>query len=135
MSGRANGTETASRSFPATPQALPEVREFLRARARDAELYETTTDDLILAVSEACANAVLHSGSESFEVEWRERHDGVEVRVRDSGSFKRRVRVSSVDGPGGFGIPLMTALTDQLEIREGTATDPGTRVRLIKRRP
>lgn len=130
-----NGTGTASRTFPATPEALPEARGFLRDRARDADLTDALTDDLILAVSEACANAVLHSGSPEFDVEWREDRDVVEVLVRDHGAFKRRVRVASLEGPGGFGIPLMTALTDQLEIREGTSSEPGTRVRLIKRRP
>jgi serine/threonine-protein kinase RsbW len=129
-----NGTGTTLRTFPATPQALPEVREFLRDRAREARLSEEATDDLILAVSEACANAVLHSGSRAFDVEWMDGSRAVEVLVRDRGAFKRRVRVASVEGPGGFGIPLMTALTDQVEIREGTADDPGTRVRLIKRR-
>lgn len=130
-----NDTSTTSRSFPATAQALSEVRRFLRERAGAAGLSELATDDLILAVSEACANVVLHSGSADFEVSWRERTDSVEVLVRDHGAFRRRVRVPSVEGPGGFGIPLMTALTDQLEISEGTASDPGTRVRLTKRRP
>jgi anti-sigma regulatory factor (Ser/Thr protein kinase) len=42
--------------------------------------------------------------------------------------------VTEVDGPGGFGIPLMTTLTDRVEISEGTASDPGTRVLMTKRR-
>jgi anti-sigma regulatory factor (Ser/Thr protein kinase) len=68
-------------------------------------------------------------------VEWVDAPRAVEVIVRDRGAFRRRVRVPSVEGPGGFGIPLMTALTDRLEISEGTSADPGTRVRLTKRRP
>lgn len=129
-----NGTGTTTRTFPATPEALPDVRSFLRSCSASAGLSEATTDDLLLAVSEACANAVLHSGSDEFDVEWADGPRMVEVIVRDRGAFRRRVRVSSVEGPGGFGIPLMTALTDGLEISEGTAADPGTRVRLTKRR-
>jgi serine/threonine-protein kinase RsbW len=128
------GTETTSRTFPAEPEALPEVRSFLRDRAAATGLPEPITDDLLLAVSEACANAVLHSGSDSFDVEWRDRPRAIEVVVHDRGTFRRRVRLPSIEGPGGFGIPLMTALTDRLEIREGTAASPGTQVRLTKRR-
>jgi serine/threonine-protein kinase RsbW len=129
-----NGTRTNSRTFPTAPEVLPEVRSFLRDLAAAAGLSEAVTDDLLLAVSEACANAVLHSGSGEFDVEWRDGPAVIEVVVRDRGTFRRRVRLHSVEGPGGFGIPLMTALTDRLEIREGTAADPGTRVRLTKRR-
>jgi len=127
-----NGTST--RKFPATPGSLAEVRDFLRRQASAAGLSEAATDDLLLAVSEACANAVLHSGSQEFDVKWRDGPRAVEVAVRDQGTFRRRVRVTEVEGPGGFGIPLMTALTDRVEISEGTASDPGTRVRITKRR-
>ena len=127
-------TGTTRRTFPATARALPEVRDFLRRHASVAGLSQEATDDLLLAVSEACANAVLHSGSEAFDVEWRDRPTEVEVVVHDRGTFRRRVRVAEVEGPGGFGIPLMTALTDRVEISEGTGSDPGTRVRITKRR-
>jgi anti-sigma regulatory factor (Ser/Thr protein kinase) len=125
---------TTRRTFPATPEALTEVRDFLRHHATAAGLSEADTDDLLLAASEACANAVLHSGSDEFDLEWRDRPKEVEVLVRDRGTFRRRVRVTEVEGPGGFGIPLMTALTDRVEISEGKASDPGTSVRMMKRR-
>lgn len=127
-------SEAVRRRFPATAESLPEVRAFLRERAAGSGLTEATADDLLLAVSEACANAVLHSGSDEFEVVWRDGPSAIEVEVRDRGTFRRRVRVASVEGPGGFGIPLMTALADRVEISEGTPADPGTRVRLTKRR-
>lgn len=122
------------RRFAAVPESLPDVRVFLRERSTAAGLPQATADDLLIAVSEACANAVLHSGSREFDVEWRDDPRAVEVEVRDGGQFRRRVRVPSVEGPGGFGIPLMTALADRVEISEGTPADPGTRVRLTKRR-
>lgn len=128
------GPETITCTFPATPEALTEVRAFLRRQASAAGLSEAATDDLLLAVSEACTNAVLHSGSDEFDVEWRDGPRAVEVVVHDRGTFRRRVRVTEVEGPGGFGIPLIAALTDRVEISEGTASDPGTRVRMTKRR-
>jgi serine/threonine-protein kinase RsbW len=121
------------RSFPAEAESLADIRQYVRSLAQIARLPERTTEDLVLAVSEACANAVIHSGSSSMEIQWRLRPDRVEIEVRDQGLFRNRVRVPSVDGPGGFGIPLMAALTEELVIEEGTRRRPGTSVRLTKR--
>jgi serine/threonine-protein kinase RsbW len=126
--------ETATRTFPAQAGSLAEVRAFLRDQAQRVGLSGRTGDDLLLAATEACANAILHSGSRSYEVIWSVSADAVAIEVRDQGTYRRRVRVPSVEGPGGFGIPLMAALTDELEIREGTRRQPGTTVKLIKRR-
>jgi serine/threonine-protein kinase RsbW len=124
---------SSHRTFPAERATLSEVRAFLREEAVRADLHERPTEDLVLAVSEACANAVLHSGSERIEVVWTVTESAVEVDVRDHGRFKRRVRMPQVEGPGGYGIPLMMALADQVVIREGTSDRPGTHVRLVKR--
>lgn len=123
-----------TRTFPAQKQVLAEIREFVRRLAEQAGLADEITEDLVLAVSEACANAVIHSGSASLDVEWLLRAGRVQVEVRDQGIFRSRVRLQSVEGPGGFGIPLMAALTEELTIEEGTERRPGTRVRLVKRR-
>jgi serine/threonine-protein kinase RsbW len=131
---RSDERARSARTFPAEPEELAEVRAFVRAQAEEAELPERMTEDLVLAVSEASANAVLHSDSASLEIVWILRDDRVEIEVRDQGAFRNRVRLPSVEGPGGFGIPLMAALTEELEIHEGTRRRPGTRVRLTKRR-
>jgi anti-sigma regulatory factor (Ser/Thr protein kinase) len=110
------------------------MRDYIRVLATDAGLSEDTAQDLVLAASEAGANAVLHSGTDRVEVAWRAHPDRVEVEVLDGGIFRSRVRVASVDRPGGFGIPLMTALADEMALEEGTPGRPGTRVRLVKRR-
>jgi serine/threonine-protein kinase RsbW len=130
---RSDGRARSSRTFPARKESLAEIRGFVRTLADDVGLADQTTEDLVLAVSEACANAVLHSGSRSLEVEWRLGAEQVQVEIRDQGIFRSRVRLPSLEGPGGFGIPLMAALTEELEIDEGTRWRPGTRVRLVKR--
>ena len=122
----------SSRTFPARKESLAEIRAFIRSLAEGVGLSDRTTEDLVLAVSEACANAVLHSGSRSLEVEWRLGAERIQVEIRDQGIFRSRVRVPSFEGPGGFGIPLMAALTEELDIEEGTRRRPGTRVRLVK---
>jgi anti-sigma regulatory factor (Ser/Thr protein kinase) len=130
---RSSERARADRTFPAVPEALVDIRDYVRGLAGDADLPERVTEDLVLAVSEASANAVIHSGSATVRIRWLLRDDRVEVNVVDDGVFRSRVRVPSVDRPGGFGIPLMAALSDEVSIVEGTRRRPGTSVRLVKR--
>ena len=83
-------------------------------------------------MSEACANAVLHSGSAEIEVTWRQSGECVEVVIRDEGVFVRRVPIPEVDRTRGHGIPLMMALMDEVGVSEGSERRPGTTVRLVK---
>jgi anti-sigma regulatory factor (Ser/Thr protein kinase) len=124
---------SVTRSFPAAAPALADIRGFLRELAARAGVGREATNDLLVAAIEACTNAIEHSGSDSVEVSWTDAEDAVTIDVRDAGVFRSRVRIPEVEGPGGYGIPLMAALTDELEIREGTAGDPGTHVRLRRR--
>jgi anti-sigma regulatory factor (Ser/Thr protein kinase) len=119
-------------SFRAHPSALFEIRQFVRQLAGDANLPTQAINDLVVAVSEACANSMLHTSSPEIKVTWTVQGECVEVRVRDEGVFRRRVPMPELDGRGGHGIPLMMALVDEISIREGTEAKPGTLVRLVK---
>jgi anti-sigma regulatory factor (Ser/Thr protein kinase) len=119
-------------SFRAHPSALYKIRRFVRDRAGDASLPAQMVEDLTLAVSEACANSIIHTTTPDVRVSWTASGDCVEVEVRDRGIFKRRVRMPEIDGRGSHGIPLMMALVDELSFREGTPAHPGTTVRLVK---
>jgi anti-sigma regulatory factor (Ser/Thr protein kinase) len=130
---RSSKRARADRTFPAVPEALVEIRDYVRSLAGEARLPERVTEDLVLAVSEASANAVIHSRSATVRIQWLLRDDRVEVGVVDDGVFRSRVRIPSADRPGGFGIPLMAALSDEVSIVEGTHRRPGTSVRLVKR--
>jgi serine/threonine-protein kinase RsbW len=101
--------------------------------ALDAGLSEVGIADLILAVTEACSNAIRHSGSPEFGVTVEELADGVEVEVVDDGLFRNRMPV--LEATGGMGLLLMTALVDTITVDEGRSDDPGTTVRLTKKRP
>ena len=124
--------EPASKTFPALPSALYEVRKFIREASEAAGLSPANTNDIVLAVSEACANAVLHSGSTEIVVSWRQTGECVEVVIRDEGVFIRRVPIPEVDRTRGHGIPLMMALMDEVGVSEGSDRNPGTTVRLVK---
>jgi anti-sigma regulatory factor (Ser/Thr protein kinase) len=119
-------------TFRAHPSALYEVRKFVRERGGDSLVPAQMVEDLILAVSEACANSIIHTTSRDVRVAWVVTGECIAIEVRDDGIFKRRVRVPEIDGRGSHGIPLMMALVDELSIREGTPTNPGTLVRLVK---
>jgi anti-sigma regulatory factor (Ser/Thr protein kinase) len=129
----ANNPLPIIRTFRAHPAALYEIRRFVRESASESSLPAQVVEDLTLAVSEASANAIIHTTSPDIRVSWAVTDDSVEVEIRDRGIFKRQVRMPEVDGRGSHGIPLMMALVDELNIREGTQARPGTRVRLIKR--
>jgi serine/threonine-protein kinase RsbW len=124
--------EPVAKTFPALPSALYEVRKFVREEAEGAGLSPATSNDIVLAVSEACANAVLHSGSTQMQVSWRKTGECVEVVVRDEGMFIRRVPIPEIDRTRGHGIPLMMALMDEVGVAEGSENNPGTTVRLVK---
>ena len=69
-----------------------------RPAPSDAEAYET-----LVAGGEACANAVAHAypaGEASYVVEARRLDSGVEVRVRDFGSWRAPRSGSQGRGPG-----------------------------------
>jgi anti-sigma regulatory factor (Ser/Thr protein kinase) len=120
------------RSFRSHPSSLYQVRQFIRSQASTAALSQPTTDDVLLATSEACVNSVLHSSSRTVRVTWRSSEGCVEVQVSDEGVFQRRVPLAEFDQTGGRGILLMTAVMDEVSIHEGTPRSPGTVVRLVK---
>lgn len=123
-----------NRSFASEATSLSDVRTFIRDRAKDAELYRRQTEDLVQAVSEICANAVLHGDGESFTVSWTSGpRESTEVKVRDQGVFASQ-GMGHRGESGGFGLPLVAALVDELSIVRGTRAHPGTTVRMVKHR-
>jgi anti-sigma regulatory factor (Ser/Thr protein kinase) len=119
------------RSFRAHPSALHEIRTFVRGQGAAQRFPNDALDDLVLAVSEACANAILHTNSSAVEVACRFSPYLAEVEIRDAGVFQRRMAMPEFTN-AGRGIPLMMALMDEVSIREGTPNRPGTLVRLVK---
>ncbi|MBJ7354539.1 MAG: ATP-binding protein [Thermoleophilaceae bacterium] len=112
--------------------ALPEnvmlVRQALDGAARGIGASSDVIDDLKLAVTEACSNVVKYAyrgASGELVVSFEPLEDGFIVFVQDSGSWLNRG--SDEDAAGGLGIPLMEAVTRDLEIG---SNGQGTTVRL-----
>ncbi|HEX2030296.1 MAG TPA: ATP-binding protein [Actinomycetota bacterium] len=116
-------------SFASEPGAVPEIRRRTQEIAERAGLGPNARDDLLVAVSEAATNAVLHSRSPRLEVEWKRSRDRIIVSVRDEGTFEEPAEAKQ----RGWGLHLIGATTDDVVLRPGTAQRPGTEVRLVKR--
>jgi serine phosphatase RsbU (regulator of sigma subunit)/CheY-like chemotaxis protein/anti-sigma regulatory factor (Ser/Thr protein kinase) len=77
--------------LPAEPGALRGMRRELTAWLETVGAGETEIEDLVLAASEAAANAVEHAygpGDHEFELEAEQREGKVQIQVRDFGGWR-----------------------------------------------
>ncbi len=115
--------ERADRCRSITVEALPvrlaAIRRFIEEIGEEARLEPSRVFDLKVAVSEACANAVEHSGGTHAPLEvcaWFH-PDRLVVQVNDSGDFRLpRGERGPLTESRGLGLPLMVALTDEVRI-------------------
>lgn len=121
------------RTFPAKARALRDIRTFIRERAASDHVPRALADDIVLAVSEASANAVVHVSTGTIRIRWRKQGAMVFVWICDEGVFREAAAPPTLDGIGGRGIPLMRALMDDVTFHRGTEHHPGTVVCLAKR--
>jgi PAS domain S-box-containing protein len=136
---------STSDKHPATPRLrfslAPEPSRLLRARERIRDYLTahcadpTTVNDIVLAVEEACTNAIRHSGSgEDIDVQLRFSGDELRVSIKDEG---RGFDVESFDShkrpdpllDHGRGLYLISRLCDELRLRR----DGGLEVDMVKR--
>jgi anti-sigma regulatory factor (Ser/Thr protein kinase) len=120
--------------LPATPESVPIGRAFVREIAVEYRLDDETVWDLMLAATEAIANAVLHGTPCDLGVlvSVEPVEEGLYVEVSDCGGvFDAELRPAPYEATRGRGLPLMAAVVDDLEL----VPDPyRTRVRFGKRR-
>lgn len=116
--------------LPAERQDVARARWAVAEHARQAGMEPAPVADVALAVSEACANVVVHAA--------RDRALDVELRVRACVEDEWLVVVVADDGVGmaprtdspgmGLGLPLMAQLSASLEF--DVAPGGGTEVRM-----
>ncbi len=109
---------------------LVEVRRFVEEVATEVALDSERMFDLKVAVSEACANVVEHSGCESVPLEVRAHvhAERLTFSITDRGCFKPPNPTRQAYGNRGLGLPLMVALMDEVTFVRSPAG--GTRVSL-----
>lgn len=121
--------------LPAAPESAPMARAIVREAAAEHGLGGAATWDLMLATSEAVANAVVHGsacGDPSrgvlliIEVD----EHSLSIEVCDCGTFDAaELRPPAQDALGGRGIPIIAAVADHFELVPDVAN---TRVRFGK---
>lgn len=103
-------------TLPARPENVAVVRHVLGALSEALDMPAAVTDDVRLAVTEACTNVVRHAyagGEGSIDVVVRSQRRALDVIVADSG---RGIEPSPDTSGPGLGLPLIAALTESLEI-------------------
>ncbi len=106
------------------------IRSAIGSLGRRAGLDADRRADVALAVSEACANAVIHAYADRepgvLRVTADITPDGLEIVIADEG----RGMAPRSDSPGlGLGLPLMASLTSALELR--VADGGGTEIWMV----
>lgn len=116
-------------TLPARPENVAVVRHVLGCLSDALQVTPEVLHDVRLAVSEACANVIVHAYRDTeglLELSASSLPDRtLEIVVRDHGLGMG----PRADSPGlGVGLPLIAALSSALEI--GTADDGATEVRM-----
>ena len=116
------------------PQLLAVVRTTVRRYFECMGFDKPKTDDVVLAVDEACANSIRHAydGDSAGEYELTLSSDGatVELRISDKGTPAPAERVVKQDlsrqaeeeklTPGGLGVQFMYEVFDEVQFCPGT---------------
>ena len=123
--------QTTARAFSAESDVLSEIRRFVGAEV-DRLTFSPFVYELQLAVTEACANSIVHTETDEIRVSITPVGSCLEIRVEDDGIYRRRIPAPEADGQGHRGLHLMAAMVDEFSLQRGTERRPGTVVRLVK---
>jgi len=117
--------------LPAEPARLAGLRRSFGRWLRQNGLSENEVGEVLLACTEACANAVQHAyrgASGTLEIDAAEADGLLVLRVKDFGSWKPAAKAHHEDR--GRGLVLIRSLMDDVEVVSG---DGGTEVIMKKR--
>jgi anti-sigma regulatory factor (Ser/Thr protein kinase) len=108
--------------LPAAAASAGAARSIVREAAAEAGLDGEGTWDLLVATSEAVANAVQHGEAWSnacILLSTEPCARGLRVEVSDCGSFDSALEPAPLEATSGRGIPLIAAVVDRFEVHNG----------------
>ena len=112
--------------------SLSYLRRYVRGEVVGAGLTGARADDLVLAVSEAAANSVMHGGGQGELLVWHT-DETVVCEIRDRGHVSDPLagRVRPLPGqPDGRGLWIVNAVCDLVQMRSSAA---GSVIRMHQR--
>lgn len=118
--GRAHAKQ--ERWLPAAPASAQEARSIVREAAVGAGLDGERTWDLMLATTEAVANAIQHGRpwpNQCILLTTERSARGLRVEVCDLGTFDSTLEPTPLEATCGRGIPIIAAIVDRLEVQNG----------------
>ena len=125
--------------LPRDQLSVPVIRHLVRHALDQVGVVPEVSNDIELALTEACTNVLDHSGpGDAYEVTVTIRADRCELRVVDVGHGFDHTNIRGTAQAGGDlaaergrGLGLMHALVDHIELV--SEPEAGTLVRLVKR--
>ena len=128
---------TLSLQLPRDRLSVPVTRHLIRAAMDEVGVVSDDADAVDLAVTEACANVIDHSGpGDAYDIAVSISPSSCHIRVVDVGrGFDHQAlslsKMAAHDAEHGRGVALMHALVDQ--VRFESEPERGTVVHLVKR--
>lgn len=122
----------ASTTFRREAASVPSARAFIGHALRSAGVAPDIVDRMVLAVAEACNNAILHAEGDVFTVGVALAGTTCTLTVSDLGQGfypPTQARMPSPSSIGRRGLPLMEALVDHVKV---TSSAAGTTVVLVQ---
>lgn len=124
--------------LPRDDATVPVLRHITSCALHELGVVSEVIDDVALALTEACANVVRHSGvDDEYEVRLSLEDTCCEISVVDAGrgfdSSSLAVAMAGSSEEQGRGMALMKALVD--DVRFESRPEAGTIVHLVKELP
>ena len=111
-----------STRFRRERSAVPSARAFVTSALHGSSVPSDLLDTLVLAVAEACNNAILHATGDAFGVSIVVTETTCTIVVSDSGGGfvpPSRPEMPAPDATNHRGLALMQALVDRVDVLSG----------------
>lgn len=126
--------ETIKMEIPANPDYVSILRLTTSGIANKLGFSMDDIEDMKVAVSEACTNAVKHSEDNKVNIRFNLLENGIEIEIKDNG---KGYDVNSIGAPdlstpkeSGLGIFIIQTLMDEVNIE--SKGNQGTTIKMTK---
>jgi len=126
--------ETIKMEIPANPDYVSILRLTISGIANKLGFSMDDIEDMKVAVSEACTNAVKHSEGKKVNIRFNLLKNGIEIEIQDNG---KGYDVNSIETPdlsnpkeNGLGLFIIQTLMDEVNIE--SIGNQGTTIKMTK---